>query len=114
MSLFNRINKGTEEILSGNFDYTIEVKGKEKGSLERLAHNINNIKASSKIALDNQMKSERLKSELITNVSHDLKTPLTSIVNYIDLLRNENLSKDDVRKYVEILEKKSQRLKTLI
>ncbi|WP_291578689.1 sensor histidine kinase, partial [Clostridium sp. UBA6640] len=114
VSLFNKINKGTEEILSGNFDYTIEVKGKGKSGLEKLAHNINNIKASSKIALDNQMKSERLKSELITNVSHDLKTPLTSIVNYIDLLRNENLSKDDVRKYVEILEKKSQRLKTLI
>ncbi|WP_461612646.1 sensor histidine kinase [Clostridium sp. Marseille-QA1073] len=114
MALFNRINKGTEEILSGNFDYTIEVKGKGKSGLEKLAHNINNIKASSKIAVDNQMKSERLKSELITNVSHDLKTPLTSIVNYIDLLRNENLSKDDIKKYVEILEKKSQRLKTLI
>ncbi|KIE44864.1 his Kinase A domain protein [Clostridium argentinense CDC 2741] len=114
ISLLNRINKGTEEILYGNFDYTIEVKGKGKSGLEKLAHNINNIKASSKIALDNQMKSERLKSELITNVSHDLKTPLTSIVNYIDLLRNENLSKDDIRKYVKILEKKSQRLKILI
>lgn len=67
-----------------------------------------------KSSLDNQMKSERLKSELITNVSHDLKTPLTSIVSYVDLLKSEALSKDEIQSYVAILERKSQRLKNLI
>jgi signal transduction histidine kinase len=60
------------------------------------------------------MKSERMKSELITNVSHDLKTPLTSIINYIDLLKREDLEPEVARDYVRILDTKSQRLKTLI
>ena len=59
------------------------------------------------------MKSERLKTELITNVSHDIKTPLTSIINYVDLMKNENIENPKVQEYLEILDNKSQRLKKL-
>ena len=59
------------------------------------------------------MKSERMKAELITNVSHDIKTPLTSIINYVDLLKKENIQNEKAKEYIEILENKSQRLKRL-
>jgi len=107
-----RIIKGTEEIVSGNLNYTINEKG--RGDLFRVAHNINSLKATFKKSLQNEIKSERLKSELITNVSHDLKTPLTSIINYVDLLKAEGLSKEESQRYIEVLDRKSQRLKILI
>ena len=107
-----RIVKGTEEIVSGNLNYTIAEKG--RGDLFKIANNINNIKATFKKSLENEIKSERLKSELITNVSHDLKTPLTSIINYVDLLKKEDLTKEESQKYIEVLDRKSQRLKVLI
>jgi hypothetical protein len=69
---------------------------------------------SFKAALQNEMKSERLKSELITNVSHDLKTPLTSIINYVDIIKMKNTSRENIDEYIEILDRKAQRLKTLI
>lgn len=106
------IIKGTEQIVSGNLNYTIVEKG--TGDLFKLAHNINNMKAGFKKSLENEIKSERLKSELITNVSHDLKTPLTSIINYVDLLKKEDLSKKEEQGYIEVLDRKSQRLKILI
>ncbi|PRR83701.1 HAMP domain-containing sensor histidine kinase [Clostridium vincentii] len=109
---FSRLTKGTEEIVSGNLNYTIEEKG--SGDLLKIAHNINNMKAGFKKSLENEIKSERLKSELITNVSHDLKTPLTSIINYVDLLKKEDITKEETQSYIEVLERKSQRLKTLI
>jgi len=104
--------KGTQEIVSGNLNYVIEEKG--RGDLFKLAHNINNMKAAFKKSQENEMKSERLKSELITNVSHDLKTPLTSIINYVDLLKKEGLSKEEAKGYIDVLDRKSQRLKMLI
>ncbi|MBU3145036.1 sensor histidine kinase KdpD [Clostridium sp. CF012] len=110
--VFGSILIGTEEIVSGNLNYIIEEKG--KGDFFKLAHNINNMKAGFKKALENEIKSERLKSELITNVSHDLKTPLTSIINYVDLLKKEGLSKEEAQGYIEVLDRKSQRLKILI
>ena len=111
-NFLRKIIKGTEEIVSGNFNYNIEEKG--SGDLLRLAKNINNMKVGFKKSLENEIKSERLKSELITNVSHDLKTPLTSIINYVDLLKKEGLSKEEAQGYIEVLDRKSQRLKTLI
>lgn len=110
--LFNKILKGTEEIASGNLDYIIEVKG--DGNLSKMAHNINNMKDGFKKSVDNEMKSERMKSELITNVSHDLKTPLTSIINYVDLLKKQDISQEERSAYIEVLDRKSQRLKVLI
>ena len=112
MRTFNKIVKGTQEIVSGNLNYNIEEKG--RGGLFKLAHNINNMKSSFKRSLENEIKSERLKSELITNVSHDLKTPLTSIINYVDLLKKEGLSKEESQGYIDVLDRKSQRLKILI
>ncbi len=112
LAFLNRILKGTDEMVSGNLNYVIEEKG--NGALAQLARNINNIKLGLKASVENQMKSERLKSELITNVSHDLKTPLTSIINYVDLLKNEELPREEIQNYVQILDRKSQRLKVLI
>ncbi|NFP90585.1 HAMP domain-containing histidine kinase [Clostridium sporogenes] len=108
----NEILKATEEITSGNLDYFI--KGNDRGILGKVAHNINNMKEGYKKSLEEQVKSERLKTELITNVSHDLKTPLTSIINYIDLLKKEDLSKDEISGYISVLDRKSKRLKSLI
>ncbi|RXI39145.1 sensor histidine kinase [Clostridium tetani] len=111
-AMVNKIVKGTEEMVAGNLDYTIDEN--DKGLLGKLAHNINNMKKGFKKSVESQVKSERLKSELITNVSHDLKTPLTSIINYVDLLKSEDLSKEDMNVYIQILDKKSKRLKVLI
>ena len=63
--------------------------------------------------MDERIKSERMKAELITNVSHDLKTPLTSIINYVDLLKKEDIQGEKAREYIEVLDRKSQRLKKL-
>ncbi|WP_343209956.1 HAMP domain-containing sensor histidine kinase [Anaerolentibacter hominis] len=82
--------------------------------IRKLGEYINNISEGFSEAVDEQLKSERLKTELITNVSHDIKTPLTSIINYVDLLGKEDLHNDTARGYLKILENKSWRLKTLI
>lgn len=108
----NEILKATEEITCGNLDYII--KENKGGVLGKIAHNINNMKEGYKKSLEEQVKSERLKTELITNVSHDLKTPLTSIINYIDLLKKEDLSKYEISGYISVLDRKSKRLKALI
>jgi signal transduction histidine kinase len=109
---FNQVVKGSNEIVSGNFDYIIEEKGKD--DITRMAYNFNNIKIGFKRSMEGQIKSERLKTELITNVSHDLKTPLTSIINYVDLLKNKELSEEEKDGYIEVLDRKAQRLKVLI
>lgn len=110
----NKIFRGAEEMAAGNLDHQIIATGKGKGNLSRLADNLNNIKQGFKESVEGQIKSERLKSELITNVSHDLKTPLTSIVNYVNLLKGENLKPEEVASYIEVLDRKTQRLKVLI
>ena len=74
---------------------------------------INDISNGLEVAVEERIKSERLKTELITNVSHDIKTPLTSIINYVDLIKRENIENEKLKEYVEILEAKAQRLKRL-
>ena len=74
---------------------------------------LNNISNGFENAIQDRMKSERMKIELITNVSHDIKTPLTSIINYVDLLKKENINNEQAKEYIEILDSKSQRLKKL-
>ena len=81
--------------------------------LEELANNINNVGQDMKNIVREKLKSERLKTELITNVSHDLKTPLTSIINYTNLLKKEKIENENAKKYIEILEDKSKKLKNL-
>ncbi|OPH58100.1 hypothetical protein BC351_24455 [Paenibacillus ferrarius] len=109
---FIAILNGSKEISEGNIQNAIQDTGKD--ALSQLAGYINNMKAGYQSALENQMKSERLKTELITNVSHDLKTPLTSIINYVDLLKKEDLSTETARTYIETLDRKALRLKLLI
>jgi signal transduction histidine kinase len=107
-----KIKLATENIINGVYNNEIKIKG--SFLLQELADNIINIETGLDIALDKAIKSERLKGELITNVSHDLKTPLTSIINYVDLLDNDNISDEKRKTYLEILKERSLRLKVLI
>ena len=84
-----------------------------KGDLKDMAMYINDISGGFSNAVEESLKSERMKTELITNVSHDIKTPLTSIINYVDLLKKENIENEKAKEYIEILDNKSQRLKKL-
>ena len=93
-------------------DYKIPLKGL-KGEQKDIAESINRIGDGLDAAVEVGMKNERLKTDLITNVSHDIKTPLTSIINYIDLMKRENIQDPKIQSYLEVLEAKAQRLKTL-
>src|SRR5699024_526346 len=83
-----------------------------KGEFATLATNINGINENFKQAVHNELKNERMKTELITNVSHDIRTPLTSLITYTDLLKTET-NPEKVQEYIEILDQKSKRLKVL-
>ena len=107
-----RIDTGVEKIAGGEVDYKIPLYG--MGEEQRsIAEKINSIGQGLDAALAESVKSERLKTDLITNVSHDIKTPLTSIINYVSLLKQEDFEDPKIRRYIEVLEEKSQRLKTL-
>ena len=108
----DKIIIGSKAATEGKLNCNIEEKG--RGHLRELAHDINNIRDGLRKSIESEMKSENMKTELITNVSHDLKTPLTSIINYIDLLKRENIGSEIAKDYINILDKKSQRLKVLI
>lgn len=108
---FQAIQEGVERIKDGDLRHRIDVEG--EGEFERLAGNINSITDGLKKSVDSELKSERLKTELITNVSHDIRTPLTSIITYVDLLKKEK-DPSKVEEYVEVLDQKSKRLKILI
>ena len=108
----DKIIIGSKAATEGKLNCNIEEKG--RGHLRELAHDINNIRDGLRKSIESEIKSENMKTELITNVSHDLKTPLTSIINYIDLLKRENIQPETAMDYVNILDKKSQRLKVLI
>lgn len=99
-------------INDGNFEHSV----KEIGGIEirELIYNINKMKEGYNIAVDEALKNEKLKTELISNVSHDLKTPLTSIINYVNILQDPRISDEERRDYLKILEQKSNKLKTLI
>ncbi|WP_243142207.1 HAMP domain-containing sensor histidine kinase, partial [Paraclostridium sordellii] len=109
----DKIIKGTKEIKNGNINHKIEVKGKD--TLAIFAQDINNLSEGLENAIDEKFRSERMKAELITNVSHDLKTPLTSIINYVDLIKKEeNIEPEYLKDYINVLDNKSKRLKVLI
>lgn len=109
---FNRIVINTTELAQGNMGADLPVEG--KSALAVLAGNINKLKHGVKESMREQAKSERLKTELITNVSHDLRTPLTSIISYTELLKTPDLAAEDREAYIQIIDRKSKRLKVLI
>lgn len=104
------ITKQVEMMRKGNMNVSIKCTNSE---LEELVENINHLKQGMEKAINESIKAERLKTDLITNVSHDLKTPLTSIINYTDLLKKEKIENENAKKYIDILEKKSKKLKIL-
>ena len=108
----NDIVKGIKEISKGNYNFNVDIKGAK--IFRDVAKDLDNIQSGLKESVDKAVKSERMKSELITNVSHDLKTPLTSIINYVDLLNQKNITEEQRKKYLGILKDKSNRLKALI
>jgi signal transduction histidine kinase len=105
-----KLDIGAQKASSGDYSTPIDVGG---GELGRIAHSINNISTGISSAVEERLKSERLKTELITNVSHDIRTPLTSLITYTDLLKHEGLDSKKAPEYLDILIQKSQRLKSL-
>ena len=108
-----KINEALRNIYEGNPNVKLNEEELE-GTLKIMAKYINDIAGGFTNAIEQSLKSERLKTELITNVSHDIKTPLTSIINYVDLLKKEDINNAQIEQYIAILDKKSQRLKKLI
>lgn len=106
------IKNAINEIYIGNTEVHLDEK-RYKGSLNSMAIQVNDIAGGLSNAIQEKLKSERLKTELITNVSHDIKTPLTSIINYVDLLKKEKMPNKQAEEYLNILDNKSQRLKRL-
>lgn len=107
-----RILSGVEHIREGALTEKIDLD-ELHGENRRLAESINDIGAGLLRVVDDNTKNERMKADLITNVSHDIKTPLTSIINYVNLLRMEDIENERARSYIEIIDEKSQRLKQL-
>lgn len=108
----DKIVDGINQICQGDMSYKINMDSMH-GENRVLADVVNNIGDSIQGAVETSMKDERLKADLITNVSHDIKTPLTSIINYVDLLKRENVETEPIKGYIAVLDAKSQRLKQL-
>ena len=110
---YRRVREGIRRIGAGDPAAQVDLEGLY-GDLRRAAEELNQIQAAVQLAVEKQLKSERLKTELITNVSHDIKTPLTSIVNYVDLLKKQEVQDETAREYIDVLDRQAARLKKLI
>ena len=108
----SRLRQGTKAIAAGDLEYRVETQRMPR-DLKIQGEDLNNISLGLAGAVEEKMKSERFKAELITNVSHDLKTPLTSIINYVNLLKTTDQPDPTAQQYIEVLDRKSQRLKKL-
>ena len=106
------LQKGGEKLANGDFSSPIDTKYLI-GDFKRYGQELNDVQSGLEQAVQEQMKTEHLKTELITNVSHDIKTPLTSIVNYVDLLKKEDIPSPEAREYIAVLDRQSHRLKKL-
>ena len=106
------LQKGGEKLAQGDFSSPIDTKYLI-GDFKRYGQELNDVQSGLEQAVQEQMKAEHLKTELITNVSHDIKTPLTSIVNYVDLLKKEDIPSPEAREYIAVLDRQSHRLKKL-
>ena len=107
-----KLQKGGSALAEGNYSAPVDTKGLI-GDLRRHGNDLNAIQQGVQKAVEQQMRSERMKTELITNVSHDIKTPLTSIVNYVDLLKRERIDNPTAVQYIEVLDRQSARLRRL-
>jgi len=107
-----KLQKGGQALADGNYDSVVDTKHLF-GDFRRHGENLNAIQQGVQKAVAQQMRSERMKTELITNVSHDIKTPLTSIVNYVDLLKKEQIDSPAAREYIDVLDRQSARLRKL-
>lgn len=106
------LQKGGEKLANGDFSSPIDTRYLI-GDFKRYGQELNDVQSGLEQAVQEQMKAEHLKTELITNVSHDIKTPLTSIVNYVDLLKKEDIPSPEAREYIAVLDRQSHRLKKL-
>lgn len=109
----HQLHEGSKRIASGDLSTPVDTR-KMFWKLKDHGENINKVSDGIQLAVNERMKSEHFKTELITNVSHDIKTPLTSIINYVDLIKKEDISDEKVQGYVEVLDRQSARLKKLI
>jgi signal transduction histidine kinase len=107
-----KLQKGGEALAKGDLRYQIDLRHLY-GDLKAHGENLNSIAGGMQKAVDEQLRAERFKTELITNVSHDIKTPLTSIVNYVDLMKKEDLQPEKAKEYLAVLDRQSARLKKL-
>lgn len=108
-----RLQKGGRELAEGHLDYRVDTR-RMYWDFKKHGENLNSISEGMNKAVEEKMKSERFKTELITNVSHDIKTPLTSIINYVDLIKKEEPENETVAEYIDVLDRQSKRLKKLI
>jgi signal transduction histidine kinase len=108
-----RLQKGGEALAAGDLSFQVDTR-RMIWDFKKHGENLNSIAAGMTRAVDQRMKSERMKTELITNVSHDIKTPLTSIINYADLIGKEPVGSEKITKYAGVLLRQSERLKKLI
>ena len=108
-----KLRDGIRRLSEGDYSTQIDTSHMYLG-MKSTAEDLGKIRSGLSLAVAEQMKSERMKTELITNVSHDIKTPLTSIINYVDLLEKENIENPKAKEYMDVLHRQSQRLKKLI
>ena len=113
ISQLNKLKDAGEHMAKGSLNYRVDTKGM-LWEFKRHAEHLNSVGEGLAIAVEERMKSEHFKTELITNVSHDIKTPLTSIINYVDLIQKEEAWNENVEEYLEVLERQSKRLKKLL
>ncbi len=111
--ILKRIKDGGERIAKGDLHHKIDTQYMF-GDFKEFCVSLNNINEGLQVAVNERMKSEHFKTELITNVSHDIKTPLTSIINYVDLIKKEECENETVKQYIEVLDRQSGRLKKLV
>lgn len=111
--MINRLNHYSSQLAAGEFHADINKKGMPSSILE-ITENLQSIGTVALEAVDERFRSEKMKTELVTNVSHDIKTPLTSIINYVDLLGKEQIDNDNFKKYLEVLQRQSSKMKRLI
>ena len=113
LAQFRMLFDGGVRIAQGDYSHPIDCH-KMMFEFRQHAENLNNVQNGVAKAVEEKMKSERFRTELITNVSHDIKTPLTSIINYVDLIKKEPIESETMKEYVEVLDRQSNRLKKLI